>query len=330
MDQKQIIFSGIQPSGTLTIGNYIGAIKQFIELQEKYNCIFSIVDYHAITVDYDPQKMPEQILNVALDFLACGIDPKKSTLFVQSDRPEHTELAWILNTITPLGDLQRMTQFKEKTSKETVVKAGLLNYPVLMAADILIYKANKIPVGEDQIQHIELTREIVRKFNSKFGSGNEQIFPEPEPIIRKGSRILGLDGKGKMSKSNSPNTYVALTDGPDTIKEKIMNATTDQGNEKEISLASQNLFTLLEIFSGPKVSEKFAKERQNGTIKYSKLKPVLADAIIKELAPIQKKRSQLAKNPEKIKEILKNNANKLAPLAQKTIKEVKKKIGLAY
>lgn len=330
MNQKQTIFSGIQPSGTLTIGNYIGAIKQFVKLQEKYDCIFSIVDYHAITVDYDPQKMPEQILNVALDFLACGINPNKSTLFVQSDRPEHTELAWILNTITPLGDLQRMTQFKEKSNKQTEIKAGLLNYPVLMAADILIYKAHKIPVGEDQIQHIELAREIARKFNSKFGTDKELIFPEPEPITRKGSRILGLDGKSKMSKSNSPNTFIALSDQPDIIKEKIMSATTDQGNEKEISPASQNLLTLLEIFAGPEISEKFVKARQNGTIKYSVFKPILADVIIKELTPIQKKRAKLIKDIDEIRNILKIGADKLAPLAQQTIKEVKEKIGLKY
>jgi tryptophanyl-tRNA synthetase len=318
------VFSGIQPSGVLTIGNYIGAIKQFVELQEKYDCIFSIVDYHAITQDYEPNDMPKRIMSAALDFLACGIDPQKSILFVQSDRPEHTELAWILNTITPLGDLQRMTQFKEKSEKSREIKAGLLNYPVLMAADILIYKAEKVPVGEDQIQHIELTREIARRFNKKFG----ETFPEPEPIIKKGSRILGLDGLGKMSKSNPPHTYIALSDTPEVIREKIAAAVTDQGNEKEISPGSQNLLTLLEIFAGPEIAEKFIKDRKNGTIKYSELKPILAEAIIKELEPIQKKREILEKNPDAVKKILKDGGQKLEPLAKQTLKEVKEKMGL--
>lgn len=321
---KQIIFSGIQPSGVLTIGNYVGAIKQFVELQEKYECNYCIVDYHAITVDYPPSQMPQRILDATLDFLACGIDPEKSVLFVQSDRPEHTELAWILNTITPLGDLQRMTQFKEKTEKEKEVKAGLLNYPILMTADILIYKAEKVPVGEDQIQHIELTREIARRFNNKFG----RTFPEPSAIIRTGSKILSLDGKGKMSKTNQPSTYIALSDKPDVIRKKIQSAATDKGTEKVISPGSQNLFTLLEIFAGKNVAEKFIEQRKKGTIKYSELKPVLADAIIKELEPIQKKRSGLAKNPERVKKILIEGAEKLKPKAQETIAEVKEKIGL--
>jgi len=320
------VFSGVQPSGVLTIGNYIGAIKQFVELQEKYDCIFSIVDYHAITQDYEPKEMPTRIMSAALDFLACGIDPKKSTLFVQSDRPEHTELAWILNTIAPLGDLQRMTQFKEKSDKAREINAGLLNYPILMAADILIYKAEKVPVGEDQIQHIELTREIARRFNKKFG----ETFPEPKPIIKKGSRILGLDGLGKMSKSNPPHTYIALSDTPEIIRQKIAAAVTDQGTEKEISTGSQNLLTLLEIFAGPEVSQKFVDERKNGTIKYSELKPILAEAIIKELEPIQKKRFELEKNPATIKKILADGAQKLEPLAKATLKEVKEKMGLSY
>ncbi len=318
------IFSGVQPSGAIHIGNYVGAIKQFVELQKDYDCIYSIVDYHAITVDYDPKKMPQQILDAALDYLACGIDPKKSILFVQSDRPEHAELAWLLNSITPVGDLQRMTQFKEKSEKEKEVKAGLLNYPILMTADILIYKADKVPVGEDQVQHIELARKIARRFNNKFG----QTFPEPEAMIRKGARILGLDGKGKMAKSNSPSTYIALADRPEVIREKISSAVTDKGTEPEISPGSQNLFTLLEIFAGPDVATKFLDQRKKKTIKYSELKPILAEAIIKELEPIQKKRSELAKDPEQVKKILAEGAEKLKPQAQETIAEVKSKMGL--
>lgn len=323
---KKIIFSGIQPSGTLTIGNYVGALKQFVELQDEYDCIFSIVDYHAITQDYPVKEMPQRILDAALDFLAAGVDPEKAVIFVQSDRPEHCELAWLLSTVTPIGDLQRMTQFKEKSAKTHEIDAGLLNYPILMAADILIYKAEKVPVGEDQIQHLELARTIARKFNQKYG----QTFPEPEPIIKEGAKILSLDSKGKMSKSEHPSTYIALSDSPKTIKEKIATATTDKGDEKEISEASQNLFTLLEIFAGSGVSQKFLEHRKNGTIKYSEMKPVLAEAIIKELEPFQKKRAELAQDLNKVKQILKTGAEKLKPRAQETLQEVKQKMGLRY
>ena len=320
------VFSGVQPSGTITIANYIGAIKQFVELQNQYDCIFSIVDYHAITQDYPVKEMPSRIMGAALDFLACGLDPQKAIIFVQSDRPEHTELAWILNTITPLGDLQRMTQFKEKSEKTKEVNAGLLNYPVLMAADILIYKAELVPVGEDQIQHLELARTIARKFNQKYG----KTFPEPKPIIKGGARILGLDGKGKMSKSNPANTYIALSDSPEIVREKVAAAVTDKGTGGEISAGSQNLFTLLEIFAGSSIAEKFIKQRKNGTIKYSDMKPVLAEAIIKELEPIQKRRAELEKDLPAIKKILKDSAQKLEPKTKETLKEVKDKIGLSY
>ncbi len=377
MNNKKLkIFSGIQPSGAIHIGNYVGAIKQFVELQEKYDCIYSIVDYHATTVDYDPKKMPQQILDAALDYLACGIDPEKATIFVQSDRPEHTELSWILNCFIKVGELSQQEQYQQKAKideafikkfrqvlvmqkfivrdkksgqkyfripvddehefnnflKSMVVglekkaNAGLLYYPVLMTADILIYKANKVPVGEDQIQHIELARKIARRFNKKFN----QTFPEPDAMIRKGARILGLNGKGKMAKSNPPATYIALTDTPEVIREKVASSVTDKGTEPEISPGSQNLFTLLEIFAGPDVAKKFIEQRKNKTIKYSELKPVLAEAIIKELEPIQKKRSELAKEPERVKKILTEGAEKLKPQAQKTISEVKEKMGLKY
>ncbi|HLC38608.1 MAG TPA: tryptophan--tRNA ligase [Patescibacteria group bacterium] len=327
------VFSGIQPSGTLTIGNYIGALKQFAQLQADHECIFSIVDLHAITQEYPVDIMPQRIFEAALDFLACGIDPEKSTLFVQSDRPEHTELAWLLGTITPLGELQRMTQFKEKSAKSHEIDAGLLNYPILMAADILIYKAEEVPVGEDQVQHLELTREIARQFNKKFAcpaNGEGETFPEPKPILSKAPRILGLDGNSKMSKSNSPETFIALSDSPKTIQDKVGAAVTDTGTEKEVSSASQNLFNLLEVFAGPETADKFRKQRQDGTIKYSELKPVLAEAIIRELEPIQKKRAELAKNPDAIKKILTEGAEKLKPQAQATLEEVKEKMGLKY
>ncbi len=203
------IFSGIQPSGALHIGNYLGAVKNWVELQHKYESLFCIVDYHAITVPYDPASLPARTRDMAVSLLAAGVDPSKCTLFVQSMVPEHTELAWILNTVTPLGELERQTQFKEKSGKEESIPAGLLNYPVLQAADILLYRADLVPVGEDQVQHLELSREIARRWNARFGGANgggtvdgeAGFFPEPKPLLTPTRRIMGLDGQAKMSKS---------------------------------------------------------------------------------------------------------------------------------
>jgi tryptophanyl-tRNA synthetase len=320
---KKVLFSGIQPTGQIHIGNYLGAIKQWVELQEQYESIISIADYHAITSDFDPAKMPEKIINSAIDLLACGIDPEKSTLFVQSDVPQHTELAWILNNFCNIGELERMTQYKEKKQKQTE-NVGLFDYPVLQAADILIYSAGVVPVGEDQIQHIELTRAIARRFNQKFG----QTFTEPKAIINKTSRILGLDGSSKMSKSNSESTHIALSDSAEKIKEKVARAQTDIGNETEISPATQNLLNLLEQFAGDNIAQKYFEQRKNGTIKYSELKPVLADAIVDTLKPIQEKRKKLGEDPKYVLDILQKSAEKLQPRAKEMIEKVKKAMGL--
>lgn len=315
------IFSGIQPSGEFHIGNYLGAMKNWVALQKEHACIFCIVDYHAITVDYPPKEMPKRIMNAAKDALAVGIDPKKSILFLQSDINEHTELAWLLNTISYMGELNRMTQFKEKSEKHEQ-RVGLFDYPVLMAADILIYKAEGVPVGEDQKQHVELSRDLAGRFNSKFG----QTFPEPKVLLTPAKRILGLDGQGKMSKSNAPSTYIALNDSPDVIRQKIAGATTDQGNEPEISNATKNLIGLIEVFASKERAEYYWGKRRQGTIKYSQMKPELAEAIIKELEPIQKRRKEIF--DDEIKKIFAEGAQKLAQDAQNTLKEVKEKMGL--
>ncbi len=315
------IFSGIQPSGEFHIGNYLGAMKNWVDLQKENSCIFCVVDYHAITVDYSPKELPKRIIDAAKDLLAIGIDPTKSILFLQSDRPEHTELAWLLNTITTMGELQRMTQYKEKSEKYEQ-RVGLFDYPVLMAADILIYKAEGVPVGEDQVQHVELARDLSRRFNQKFG----QTFPEPKVLLAPAKRILGLDGQGKMSKSNAPSTYIGLNDNPNAIRQKISAATTDQGNEPEISNGTKNLIGLIEIFAGKERADHYWEARRQGTIKYSELKPELAEAIIKELSPIQKRRSEIT--DEEVKKILKDGAEKLAVDAQKNIREIKEKMGL--
>jgi tryptophanyl-tRNA synthetase len=360
------IFSGIQPSGQLHIGNYLGAIKNWVELQDEYESIFCVVDLHAITVPQNPAELQKRIIEVAKIYLASGINPEKSSIFIQSHVQEHTELAWILNTITKTGELYRMTQFKDKTGvtdskkrlkdllktkyweKETIafeaktetdidywvnklvtggldyVTAGLLDYPVLMAADILLYDTEKVPVGEDQLQHIEITRTLANRFNKKFG----KTFVVPEPFITKeGMRIMGLDDPSKkMSKSaESEYNYIALTDDAETIRKKIKKAVTDSGSEIKYIEDKPALYNLINIYSGfsgqaPKEIEKMYVGKN-----YSDFKTDLAEVIIKALAPIQEKMASLS--DEKVLEILRAGAEKVRPLAQKKMEEVKEKIG---
>lgn len=315
------IFSGIQPSGVVHLGNYLGAMKNWAKLQEGNDPIFCVVDYHAITVEYPKDEMPGRIINAAKDILASGVDPSKSTLFLQSDIPEHTELAWLLNTITTMGELNRMTQYKDKTEKHEA-RVGLFDYPVLMAADIMIYKAEGVPVGEDQVQHVELARDLVRRFNSKFG----ETFPEPKPLLTEAKRVMSLSGQGKMSKSDSPSTYIAMTDEPEVIRKKIAAAVTDDGRSDDISQATINLINLYGEFTGEDEANKFLEARKNKTIKYSEFKPALAEAIIKELEPFQKRRAEIT--DEDVKKIFAEGAEKLRPIAKATLKEVKEKMGL--
>ena len=215
------ILSGIQPSGELHIGNYLGAIKNWVKLQNdsKNECWFFVADYHSITENYDPKEKPKEILNLTADLLSLGLNPEKSVIFQQSQIPGHADLTWIFNTLTPLGELERMTQYKDKAaSQKQNINVGLFDYPVLMAADILIYKSEAVPVGEDQVQHLELTREIARRFNDKFG----KVFPEPKPLLTESARIMSLiDPAKKMSKSGGEKSYIAISDSPEVIKEKI-------------------------------------------------------------------------------------------------------------
>ena len=290
-NKKKIIFSGTAPSGNIHIGNYLGAIKQWVEMQNtgEYQNIFCVVDEHAITVPQDPAKLRSKILEVFTLYLALGIDPEKSIIFVQSSVSEHAELNWILSTITPVGELERMTQFKDKSQKQKNVLAGLLNYPTLMAADILLYKTNLVPVGEDQLQHIELARTIARKFNSTFG----ETFAIPEPFINKeGKRIMGLDDPSKkMSKSaENPKNYIALLDSLETIREKIKAAVTDSASEIKYDMenkpAISNLLTIYSLFSRKTITE---LEKEYDGKNYSVFKNDLAEIIIEGLSPIQKK-----------------------------------------
>jgi len=322
------IFSGIQPTGDIHIGNYLGAIRQWIELQKENECIFCIVDLHALTVPYNPKKLKELILEKVIVYLAAGVDPENSIIFVQSQVPEHTELTWLLNTVTPIGDLTRMTQYKEKAKKfKKELNAGLLNYPILMAADILLYKTDLVPVGEDQKQHVELTRTIGRRFNKKFG----QVFKIPEVKLSKsGAKIMNLQNPAKkMSKTDSPETYIGLFDEPEIIKEKIMKAVTDTGkiikyNPKQKPGIS-NLLTIYSLFSGKSVPELEKKFKGKG---YSDFKKSLAELLINYLEPFRRKRKELLAREVYVKEILNQGRKRAQIIAASTLQEVKEKMGL--
>jgi tryptophanyl-tRNA synthetase len=324
--KNQRIFSAVQPSGELHIGNYFGALKNFTELQNKYECFFFVADYHSISGNYDPKEKSKQVLDLAKDFLAIGLNPDKCVIAVQSQIPEHTELAWIFNTITPLSELQRMTQFKDKSQvQEKNINMGLLDYPVLQAADILIYKAYAVPVGQDQVQHIELTRKIARFFNNKFG----ETFPEPKDLITETPRIMSLiDPSKKMSKSHGLKSYIGINDPPEVIKQKLKKAVTDIGTTGKITPATENLFLLLEILDKPERYKEFANQHKKGIIKYGQLKEVLADDIIDYFAPFRAKREEFETKSEYVKEILADGAERARKIAKETMREVKEKIGL--
>lgn len=322
------IFSGIQPTGAIHIGNYLGAIKQWLELQEKNECIFCIVDLHALTVPYDAKALQELILEKTIAYLAAGINPEKSTIFVQSQIKEHSELAWLLNTITPVGDLSRMTQYKEKAKKfQKNLNAGLLNYPILMAADILLYKTDIVPVGEDQKQHVELARTIARKFNQRFG----EVFKIPQvKIMKTGSKIMSLTQPAKkMSKSDNPESYIGLFDEPEAIRKKIMSAVTDTGKTIKYNLKLKpgisNLITIYSLFSEKTVKEVENKFKNKG---YAEFKKSLAELLIDSLEPFRKKRKELLQREVYVREILERGGQKAKAVAQSTIQETKEKMGL--
>jgi tryptophanyl-tRNA synthetase len=326
---KKILFSGIQPSGTIHIGNYLGALRHWIQLQEKYESIFCVVDLHAIAVPQDPKILKENILNTAKMLMALGIDPSASTLFVQSAVPAHTQLYWALNTITKVSELELMTQYKDKhaTRGNKGAHAGLLNYPALMAADILLYQTNVVPVGEDQTQHLELARQLARRFNNSY----KKTFTEPSPYIHaSGARIMGLDNPNKkMSKSaESQKNYIALTDDATTIKKKIGSATTDSLNQVIYNPQQQpgisNLLTILENVSNTPLKD--LQEKYNG-VPYSTFKQEMAEAVIDTLTPVQKRYQKISNAT--VTATLKKGAAKADALAQKTLQSAYKAMGLA-
>ncbi len=327
MTNKKILFSGIQPTGEMHIGNYLGAIRNWVNLQNKgeYNCIYSIVDLHAITIDYNPKQYQDRIIDLTATLLACGIDPKKSILFLQSRVKEHAELCWLLNTIIPVSELYRMTQYKDKSSKnEKNINIGLLDYPVLMAADVLLYGTEIVPVGEDQSQHLELTNIILKKFNNKFG----EFFKKVNPYITTGAKIMSLNDPDKKMSKSIAGSYISLSDTPDEIRRKVSRAVTDSNFDKEMSKGVKNLFDLLLFFDAKEVYDNFLKQYNNKTIKYSELKSELAEIIIKELEPIQYRKQEFLKNPKKIKSILDSGAKQAQKIATRNMLEIKKKMGL--
>jgi tryptophanyl-tRNA synthetase len=322
------VFSGIQPTGELHIGNYFGMIKQSLELQEKAECIFSIVDLHAITAPYSSQDFPKTVLETAIAYLAAGFDPEKSVIYVQSQVREHTELCWLLGTITPIGELSRMTQYKEKAKQfKKNLNAGLLNYPILQAADILLYKTDLVPVGKDQKQHIELSQSLAKKFNQKFGS----IFKEPKAQIPKtGAKIMSLsDPKKKMSKSLGPQSYLSLFDSPETIEKKIMSAVTDAGKtieyDPEKKPGISNLLLIYSLFSGKSLSETEKKFKNKG---YGQFKKSLSELAIEKLEPFRRKKKELSSREVYIKEMLEQGRKRAQSIAESTMEEVRQKMGL--
>lgn len=325
---KEIIVSGVRPTGNLHIGNYLGAIKQFVELQKKYKTYFFIADLHAINEPQDPQKLENQTLEVAALYLACGLEPADTTLFLQSYIPEHLELAHILSTITPVGELLRMTQYKDKVASGKPADLGLLAYPVLMAADILIYNADAVPVGADQLQHLEFARTIARKFNARFG----ETFKEPKALIQKeGARIMALDDPSKkMSKSAaSSNNYIGILDSEKEIRRKIKIAVTD--SEKEIKYDSKEkpaISNLLVIYSQMADEEIKSVEIKYKNKTYAEFKKDLAEVVINKLSTIQTKYRRLIENKSDLLKILKGGKEEAQKVAKATMLDVQKKVGL--
>lgn len=330
---KKIIFSGIQPTGNLHIGNYLGAVKNWIELQNSgdYQCYFCIVDYHSLTGNMKPQDRHDQIIRTTAELLSAGIDPGKSIFYVQSHVPEHTELAWIFNTVTPISELERMTQFKDKSQQQVKnINSGLFTYPILQAADILLHHGTHVPVGQDQIQHIELTRDIARWFNSRFAKATQdkKYFPETKALLTEIPKVMSLlEPSKKMSKSLGGGHVIELADSPEVIAKKIKKAVTaTEGGGK--ALGVENLLMLLKQFSDGKVYSDFVKAEKDGSIRYGDLKSEVSKAVADYFADFRSKREELLQDHDKLAEILIKGAEKARPVAQETMDKVRKMVGI--
>ena len=323
---KKRVYSGIRATGRLHLGNYMGAVKGMLAVQDEYDCVFSVVDLHAITTPYDPKTLSESTRSVILDYLAAGLDPKKCLLEVQSFIPEHMELAYYLGTIFPLAELEDLPTYKDKKKQHPkYVNMGLLYYPVLMAADILLYKGELVPVGIDQEPHLEIARQIARKFNSVYG----ETFPEPRRFKTEGEYVPSLTGEGKMSKSVE-GSFINLTDDLATIKAKLAKVPTDSGTlggsiPQKGGVA--NLFILAYLFGGKELHHKYVEDYKEKRIRYGEMKQELADVLYRQLKPIQEKRREFEENPALVDAILSEHAGKCREIAQKTVLEVKEKMG---
>ena len=327
--KRKILFSGVQPSGNLTLGNYIGALRNFKLLEDQYDCLYSIVDLHAITVRQDPTELRKRCLQLMSLFLALGLDPEKSLIYFQSHVSQHCELAWILNCFTYMGELQRMTQFKDKAAKHADnINAGLFDYPVLMAADILLYQADMVPVGQDQKQHLELTRDIAIRFNKIYGD----TFTVPEGYIPKvGGRVMSLqDPTRKMSKSDPEDTFVAVLDDPNVIRKKLRRAVTDSDNsvfyDPENKPGVSNLMGILSALTGDSMEAISAQSDGKG---YGVFKDAVADAVIAELEPIQQRYQKILGDKAYLGEVMTRSAERASRMAMRTMSKVHRKVGLA-
>ncbi|PWC11674.1 tryptophan--tRNA ligase [Brenneria roseae subsp. americana] len=328
---KPIVFSGAQPSGELTIGNYMGALRQWVNMQDDYDCIYCIVDLHAITVRQDPQQLRKATLDTLALYLACGIDPKKSTIFVQSHVPEHSQLSWVLNCYAYFGELGRMTQFKDKSARyEENINAGLFDYPVLMAADILLYQTTQVPVGEDQKQHLELSRDVAQRFNSLYG---DNIFKIPEPFIPKsGARVMSLlDPSKKMSKSDdNRNNVIGLLEDPKSVVKKIKRAVTDSDEPPVVrydivnKAGVSNLLDILSAVTGKTIAE---LEQEFSGQMYGHLKGAVADAVSGMLTELQERYHRFRNDEAFLQQVMREGAEKASARAQETLKKVYNAVG---
>jgi tryptophanyl-tRNA synthetase len=323
---KKTVFSGIQPSGIVHIGNYLGAIRNWATMLDDYDCIFCVVDLHAMTVPYEPAEMMQRIRDALLLNMAAGLDPERCTLFVQSHVPEHAELAWILGTCASYGELSRMTQFKEKSEQyQDSVNAGLFSYPVLMAADILLYKAEVVPVGDDQVQHLEFAREVCRAFNRRYG----ETFPEPQPKLSRVTRLMGLDGKAKMGKSLG--NYLAVLAEPDEIRPSLATAATDPARKRRSDPGTPeicNIHTMHLGFSPPEDIAWCEEGCRTAGIGCLDCKKRLAENMIRELAPVRDRYKKYASDPGYVDAVMHRGAKVCKERAERTMEQVRKKVGI--
>jgi tryptophanyl-tRNA synthetase len=324
---RQRVFSGVQPTAdSIHLGNYLGAVRGMLALQDEHDCIFAVVDYHAITMPYDPACLPARVLGVATEYLAAGLDPERAALIVQSDVPEHVELAWLLGAGLPEAKLEQLPSYKDKKARTGTASAGLLCYPLLMAADILIYKAELVPVGRDNVPHVELTREVARLFNRTYGN----TFPEPQERLNEAATVPGLDGGGAMSKS-VPGSYIALSDTPEEIRHKLNRAVTDPARQRRRDPGEPsrcNVYTIHGLYTPTARLEELARGCRSGQIGCLECKAVLAGEIIADLAPLQARRAELVAHPDTVHDVLQEGARRVRPQAQATVAEVRAKMGI--